>query len=42
VNVVKVLEAANISVKAGGRRVELSHLSKSTSRSLISLPTYNN
>ncbi len=41
-NVVKVLEAANMSVKAGGRRVELSYLSKSTSRSLISIPTYSN
>lgn len=41
-NVVKVLEAADISLKAGGRRVDLSHLSKSNSRSLISLPTFNN
>lgn len=41
-NVVKVLEAANISIKAGGRRVDLSHLSKSSNRPLISLPTYNN
>jgi len=42
VNVVKILEAANISVKAGGRRVELSHLSKPYRRRLISLPTFNN
>lgn len=42
VNVVKVLEAANISIKAGGRRVDLSYLSKSNNRSHISLPTYNN
>jgi predicted dehydrogenase len=41
-NVVKILEAADISIKAGGRRVDLSHLSKSTSRSLISIPTYTN
>ena len=42
VNVVKVLEAANISVKAGGRRVDLSCLSKSNRRTLISLPTFHN
>jgi predicted dehydrogenase len=42
VNVVKVLEAANISIKSGGRRVDLSHLSKSFSHRLISLPTFNN
>ena len=41
-NVVKVLEAANMSIKAGGRRVEISHLSKSNNRPLISLPTYAN
>ncbi|MBX2991941.1 MAG: Gfo/Idh/MocA family oxidoreductase [Bacteroidetes bacterium] len=42
VNVVKVLEAANISIKAGGRRVDLSYLSKSNNRSLISIPTFSN
>jgi predicted dehydrogenase len=42
VNVVKVLEAANISIKAGGRRVDLSSLSKSDNRTLLSLPTYSN
>ena len=41
-NVVKVLEAANISVKAGGRLVDLSHLSKSHGRALYSLPTFAN
>lgn len=42
VNVVKVLEAANMSIKAGGRRVDLSYLLKPSNRRLISLPTYSN
>lgn len=41
-NVVKVLEAASISIKAGGRRVDLSHLSRSHGRALYSLPTFQN
>jgi predicted dehydrogenase len=41
-NVVKVLEAANISVKAGGRRVDLSHLSKTHTQALYSIPTFDN
>lgn len=42
VNVVKVLEAASISLKAGGARVDLSHLSKPLGRALYSVPTFNN
>ncbi len=41
-NVVKVLEAADISVKAGGRRVDLSHLSRPHGRALYSIPTFEN
>ncbi|MBI5470776.1 MAG: Gfo/Idh/MocA family oxidoreductase [Ignavibacteriae bacterium] len=41
-NVVKVLEAANISIKAGGRRVDLSHLSRPHGRALYSIPTFEN
>jgi hypothetical protein len=42
VNVVKILEAASLSLKAGGSRVDLSHLSKAHGRALYSIPRFNN
>ncbi len=42
VNVVRILEAANISIKASGRKIDLSHISMAHGRALYSIPTFEN